>query len=74
MADISFHLANITVLQLRKVFLQYKWASLKIYTIGKRLVMIQTWFVKKYFQICKQAVRKFPLNFKLTYGVKLIDF
>jgi hypothetical protein len=32
----------------------------------RKLLLFQTWFVKKYFQIYKQAVRKFALNFKLT--------
>jgi hypothetical protein len=32
----------------------------------RKLLLIQTRFLKKYFQIYKQAVGKFALNFKLT--------
>ena len=33
-----------------------------------KLLSIQTRSLKKYFQIYRQAVRKFALNFRLTYG------
>ena len=36
--------------------------------------MIQTRFLKKYFQIYKQVVGKFALNFRLTPGLSLSAF
>jgi hypothetical protein len=40
----------------------------------RKLALIQTIFLKKYFQIYKQPVGKFALNFRLTYRVKPTGF
>jgi hypothetical protein len=40
----------------------------------RKLLLTQTRFLKKYFQIYKEAVGKFALNFRSTLGpVKLIQ-
>ena len=39
-----------------------------------KLLLIRTRFLKKYFQVYKQAVRKYTFNFKLTYRVKQTGF
>ena len=40
----------------------------------RKLLLVWTRFLKKYFQVYKQTVGKFALNLKLTYKVKLTGF